>query len=63
MQRATTVNDQTLLQLAYDETVRRLNNQRQFLEGVRNSTGRLFGSATIATSFFGSEAFKDAWGT
>jgi hypothetical protein len=61
-QTASTVNDQTLHQLAYDETVRRLENQRQFLGSVRSLTATLFGSAVIATSFFGSEAFRDGIG-
>jgi hypothetical protein len=62
VQKTTTANDKTLLKLAYDETVRRLSNQRQFLEQVRSLTGTLFGAATIATSFFGSQAFKHGIG-
>jgi hypothetical protein len=59
---ATSVDGEALAKLVYDETVRRLTNQTRFLDGLRTHTGTLFGSALIATSFFGSQAFNDGIG-
>lgn len=44
------VHDETLARLLYEETARRLSNQRASLDSMRTRAGTMFGAATVATS-------------
>lgn len=55
--RSTMSNDQ-LYKVAYDEAVRALSEQQAVIDSFRSRAGLLFSSAAIAASFLGSQALR-----
>jgi hypothetical protein len=50
------------LELIYAESVRRLDQQGEVLESLRNRTGLLLGAGALSTSFLGPIALEDGGG-